>query len=101
VNCPPDHINYFDKDSMSSLINNSGFEILSNRTYGFNIEPIKRRMKILSKNISCKKTNSSVKMKTISKEKIHFHNKLLSSIYFNFNYFNFGDKICLLAKKPS
>jgi SAM-dependent methyltransferase len=101
INRPPAHINFFNVASLKKHLERYGFVIHKSRTYGFNHEPIKRRLKGVRADISLKELVEADEGKSAKEPRaVSFLHRMVASIYFRLPYFGLGDKLAFVAIKP-
>lgn len=101
INRPPAHINFFTIKSLTKNLVSAGFVIEKRWTYGFNLEPVKRRLKGLSAETSLKTlVESGATAKSGTVKPVGLLHKIAATIYFRFPYLGVGDKLALIARKP-
>lgn len=107
LNKPPGHINYFDKKSMRNFIQKSGFDVLTIKTYGFDVWYLKSLLPQKNKNTKKRTAQNTVDKKMII-EKIKMADAKIKPIYaFSaklyqlYGLFLPGKSFEVFAQKPS
>lgn len=101
INRPPAHINFFTVSSMKKHLEDQGLKIKKSWTYGFNLEPVKRRIKGKSSSASLKSLveDGGATRRGVQRDISPFH-FALARLYFKLPYCGFGDKLAFIAEKP-
>jgi SAM-dependent methyltransferase len=101
INRPPAHINFFNLKSMRKHLEQQGFEISKCWTYGFNLEPIRRKIKGITADVSLKELVESVNCTSTREiKKVRLLHRLAAKAYFQLPCFGVGDKLAFIAIKP-
>ncbi|PLX76427.1 MAG: hypothetical protein C0614_10190 [Desulfuromonas sp.] len=104
INRPPAHINFFTLGSLQRLLQQEGLKVLQCWTYGFNLEPVRRRLQRVAADTPVKELvehGGNTRLAGGDPQKPGPHHRLLARLYYKFPFFELGDKLAVIVRKPS